>query len=105
MASAYSSTSLSVSENRALFRKLGNASIFSAEVPLVLLTAEPMSVQNGHPTSVATRQGRLHQLAGEKRLFHLAVAPQKLGVMCGDLHRHHHAPHLALRHRIEDSRK
>jgi hypothetical protein len=33
----------------------GNATIFSSEIPRVLLTAEPMSIQNGHPTSVATR--------------------------------------------------
>jgi hypothetical protein len=29
--------------------------VSSGETPLFLLTAEPMSIQNGHPTSVATR--------------------------------------------------
>ena len=54
MPSAYSRTSRSFSENSVLVRCLGNASIFSDEMPLVLLTAEPMSIQKGHPTSVAT---------------------------------------------------
>ena len=55
MTSAYSSTSLSTSENSALLRYSGNASIFSRDMQLCLLTAEPISIQNGHPISVATR--------------------------------------------------
>jgi len=55
MASAYSRTTFSVSENSKEVRKLGKASIFSGDTPLFLLTAEPMSIQKGHSTRVATR--------------------------------------------------
>ncbi len=55
MASAYSRTSFSDSENSSLARYFGNAAILSVETPLVLLTAEPISIQNAQPTSVATR--------------------------------------------------
>jgi hypothetical protein len=56
IASAYSRTSLSVSEKSPLLAYSGKASIFSREIPFCLLTAEPMSIQNGHPISVATRK-------------------------------------------------
>lgn len=55
MPSAYSRTSLSVSENSELRLYSPRAAIFSSEMPLVLLTAEPISIQYGQPTNVATR--------------------------------------------------
>ncbi len=36
-------------------------------------------------------EGRVHQVAGEKRLFHLAVAPEKFAVMRDDLHGRHNS--------------
>lgn len=55
MRSAYSRTSLSVSENSELLLYSPRAAIFSSEMPFFLLTADPMSIQYGHSTSVATR--------------------------------------------------
>jgi len=55
MRSAYSRTRRSSSEKLQSERYLPRFAICSAEIPLALLTAEPMSIQNGHPTSVATR--------------------------------------------------
>jgi hypothetical protein len=69
MPSAYSRTNFSVSENRGFLLYSPSALIFSAETPLVLLTAEPMSIQNGQPTSVATRScARSFSVASTNRL-------------------------------------
>jgi hypothetical protein len=48
-------------------------------------------------------QDLVYQVARSERLFHLAVAPQQLGVMSGDLHWHNYPTYLASRHRINNS--
>src|SRR2546430_17596261 len=110
MPSAYSSTSFSVSEQFAV-AVVGQRSDLLCRGPVCSadrrtdVNSKGAANERGHAQLRQVLQGRLHQVAGEKRLFHLAVAPEKLGVMRGDLYWHHHASHLAFRQRIDDSRE
>jgi hypothetical protein len=52
-ATAYRSTSRSTSLNSGLLSKSANALSLVSEIPAFLPTAEPMSIQNGHPIIVA----------------------------------------------------
>jgi len=77
-------------------------------MPRALPTAEPMSIQNGHPTRVATRssarpQFRVHQFAAGLGSFHLAVPPEDCGMMRGHLNRHDQAAESALGQGIKPS--
>ena len=55
MASAYCKTSRSSSEKLKSLRYWFRLAICSTVIPFALPTAEPMSIQNGQPTNVATR--------------------------------------------------
>src|SRR6266851_4861023 len=60
--------------------------------------------QDGHAQLRQVFQTSVNQPARAKRQLHLRMAPKNPAVMRDDLHRHHHASHLALRQCIRDVR-
>ena len=90
-ATAYRSTILSTSLNSLLDSKSAGAISFRSLTPCCLPTAEPMSIQNGQPTSTATfaKASDFSVASTDFRrqlpLLHFHERPQQPRVICHDL--------------------